>query len=185
MTATTKSRRPRGSGLIRNRGTDRNPRWFAGYSVSIDGKRKQISRGPFPRKADAELWLRDELRRKSDGRAIVPKRITVGELCDQWLTVARHRLSANTTEVYRGVIEQRIRPHLGHVRITELRPDHVAAMLDALRAPGADLRRRTVGGVSGKRDVPGDKGLSETSLQHTYGLLSTIVSWAVRQRYVA
>lgn len=111
MTTTTKTRRPRGSGLVRNRGTDRNRPWFAGYSVAIDGRRKQISKGPFPRKADAELWVRDELRRKSDGRAIVPKRITVGELCDQWLTVARHRLSANTAESYRTMIAQRISPH--------------------------------------------------------------------------
>jgi integrase len=46
-------------------------------------------------------------------------------------------------------------------------------MLDALRAPGANLR--------GKRK----RGLSETSLQHTYVALRSALDYAIRQRIVA
>jgi hypothetical protein len=43
----TKTRRPKGAGSIRNRGSDRAPRWFAYHWVTIDGQRRQISGGPF------------------------------------------------------------------------------------------------------------------------------------------
>lgn len=80
-----KTRRPKGAGSIRNRGTERAPRWFAYHYVVIDGRRRQISEGPFARKVDAEAWLRDELKLAREGRATVPKRITTAELLDDWL----------------------------------------------------------------------------------------------------
>ena len=47
-------------------------------------------------------------------------------------------------------------------------------MLEALRQPGAN-----------RRGTKGDKALSETTLQHTLGVLRTAVAWAVRQRLIS
>jgi integrase len=186
MTASTRSRRPRGAGMVRNRGTERNPRWFAGYSLSIGGQRRQIARGPFPTKREAEAWLKDELRRKDEGRAIAPTRMTVAELLDEWLaSLGEDDLSPNTRSEYARIADNRIRPHVGHIQLRELRPTHVRHMLDELRKPGADLRGRKIGGLSGKRDRPSDRGLSGTTLQHTHSMLVTAISWAVRMQYVA
>ena len=44
-----KTRRPKGAGSIRNRGTERAPRWFAYHYVVLDGRRRQFSDGPFSR----------------------------------------------------------------------------------------------------------------------------------------
>jgi integrase len=170
----TKTRRPKGAGSIRNRGTERAPRWFAYHYVVFDGRRRQMSQGPFPRKADAEAWLRDELNLAREGRATMPTRLTVAELLDDWLAVARRHLSANTRAEYERISSKRLRPHLGDVRLSELRPVHIARMLDQLRQPGAN-----------RRGTKGDKGLSETSLQHTLGVLRTALSWAVRQRLIS
>jgi integrase len=169
-----KTRRPKGAGSIRNRGTERAPRWFAYHYVVLDGRRRQVSDGPFSRKADAEAWLRDELKLAREGRATVPTRITVAELLDDWLAVARPQLSPNTRAEYQRVASKRLRPHIGDVRLTELRPAHIARMLEHLRRPGANRRGTTR-----------DKGLSETSLQHTLGVLRTALSWAVRQRLIS
>ena len=170
----TTTRRPKGAGSIRNRGTDRAPRWFAYHSVAVDGQRRQISEGPFPRKADAEAWLRNELRLAREGRATVPKRIIVAELLDDWLAIARHQLAPTTLTEYERIATARLRPHVGHHRLTELRPAHIAKMLEALRQPGAN-----------RRGTEGDKGLSETTLQHTLGVLRTALAWAVRQRLIS
>lgn len=45
----SKTRRPKGAGSIRNRGTERVPRWFAYHNVVIDGRRRQISEGAVSR----------------------------------------------------------------------------------------------------------------------------------------
>jgi Phage integrase, N-terminal SAM-like domain len=136
----SKTRRPKGAGSIRNRGLERAPRWFAYHYVVIDGRRRQISEGPFARKVDAEAWLRDELKLAREGRATVPKRITTGELLDDWLAVARRQLSPNTQAEYERIASKRLRPHIDDVKLTELRPAHIARMLDQLRKPGANRR---------------------------------------------
>jgi site-specific recombinase XerC len=99
----------------------------------------------------------------------VPKRITVAELLEDWLAVARHQLAPTTLAEYERIATARLRPHVGHHRLTEVRPAHIAKMLEALRRPGAN-----------RRGTKGDSGLSETTLQHTLGVLRTALAWAVR-----
>jgi hypothetical protein len=66
--STARRRRPKGSGGVRNRGTERHPRWFGYFTVSLDGRRRQVSGGPFERKKHAEAWLGGELGRvRGDG----------------------------------------------------------------------------------------------------------------------
>lgn len=168
-----KPRRPRGSGGIRNRGTDRNPRWFAIHWVTIDGTRSQVTNGPFKRKADAEAWLQDELQRTREGRPTMPSKITLAELLDEWLTVRKPALEPSTYNEYRRYAEHRIKPHIGHHKVKDLRPAHLARMFESLRQPGANRRGKPT------------KGLSETSLQHTYAALSSAIDYAIRQRIVA
>jgi integrase len=170
---TEKKRRPRGQGGIRNIGSERRPVYAAYYRLIVDGRRRQISKQPFTRKADAERWLNDELQRVRDGRPTLPSAMTVTELLDEWLARRRPSLEPNTCADYSGMIERRLRPQLGHHKVKDLRPSHVVDMLDALRLPGANRRGKA------------KKGLSETSLQHTYDLLHVVLDYAVRQRVVA
>jgi hypothetical protein len=93
---TKKPRRPKGSGSVRNRGTDRHPLWQASYFVQVDGQRRQVTKQPFRRKADAEAWLQAELQRAREGRPTLPSKIKVAELLDEWLMVRRPALEENT-----------------------------------------------------------------------------------------
>ena len=168
-----KPRRPKGSGSIRNRGTARNPRWFGIHWVTVDGKRRQVTKGPFGRKADAERWLQDELQLTREGRPTLPSNITVAELLDEWLDVRKPALEPSTFAEYKRYVERRLTPHIGHHKVKDLRPGHVARMFDALRQPGANRR--------GKEQ----RGLSETSIQHTHAALSNAIDYAIRQRLIA
>jgi integrase len=169
----SKPRRPRGSGGVRNRGTERNPRWFAIHWVTVDGKRCQVTKGPFRRKVDAERWLQDELHLTREGRPTLPSRITVAELLNEWLAVRKPGLEPSTYAEYKRYVERRLTPHIGDHKVKDLRPGHVARMFEALRQPGANQR--------GKHK----RGLSETSLQHTHVALSSALDYAVRQRIIA
>lgn len=165
-----KPRRPRGQGSIRNVGTERRPVYAAAYWLMIDGKRRQITRQPFARKGDAEQWLKDELQRVREGRPTLPSNIKVDELLDEWLASRKPSIEPNTYRDYSGIVERRIKPKIGHHKVKDLRPPHIVGMLEALRQPGSNGR--------GKRQ----RSLSETSLQHTYDLLHTVLEYAVRQR---
>jgi hypothetical protein len=112
-----------------------------GGRIEVDGERRgQISKGPFRTKADAEKWLKAELRAKEEGRARVMRRITVNTLLTEWFDVRQHSLSPTTIGVYRNIIENRLRPALGSVRVDELTPGQIARLLDNLRQPGANRR---------------------------------------------
>ncbi|HEX4489677.1 MAG TPA: hypothetical protein VH914_00580 [Acidimicrobiia bacterium] len=83
----------------------------------------------------AELRLQDQV---EDGRARVD-RPTVGELLDRWLEHARPSLAVKTFEGYERIVELRLKPELGAMRLERLRGSDLdalyAKMLDEGRAP--------------------------------------------------
>jgi integrase len=174
MTIETKPRRPKGSGTVRNRGTDRRPRWFAQYTARIGGERRTITRGPFQKKGEAELWLRGELERARSGRPIEPTTKTVAEFLDGWLANVRPRLEPSTIRNYESIIATRLVPHIGAIKIRDLGPADIARCYDALRQPGAN-----------RRGLDRAKPLSETSIQRSHAVLRTALAWAVRSRLIA
>lgn len=170
MSGQKRQRRPKGSGGVRNRGTERLPQWEAFYHLRVDGRRRQRSK-TFRRKGDAEAWLKDELSRAEQGRATVPNRLTVGQVLDEWLDTVRHRVERSTLSGYERDVRLRLDQHLGGVRVDELQPAHIVTMLVALRSPGSDKRQQHTA-----------KSLSETTLQHTFDTLRAALNWAVKSR---
>ncbi len=58
----------------------------------------------------------------------------------EWLARRRPSLEPNTFRDYSGIVERRLRPHLGHHEVKHLRRNRVVAMLDAKQRPGANKR---------------------------------------------
>jgi integrase len=202
-----RQRRPKGSGRIKNRGTEKAPSYWAAHKVTVptyrlvladevllehateakvqrlqgmqggrvevDGQRDaEVGRGGFKTKVAAEKWLREAIARKDGGRPTVPSKITVGRLLDDWLEAKRPDVSPSTAAEYERIVRERIKPHLGTVVLPELTPLDITRMVAALRQPGANHRGRTA------------RPLSGTSIQHTYGVLTTALKWAVRARLI-
>lgn len=111
-------------------------RWRAQWDYGIvAGKRIRKTRTCSPpdamRKARAALV---ELQRGAIG-GILPDTATTGEWVVYWLdkiTKAR----PTTKDGYRSKIDTHIVPAIGHIRLQDLRPDHVRAMQTAMRAKG-------------------------------------------------
>jgi integrase len=97
-----------------------------------NGRRHQVSKAGFSNKRDAERALAVSVKAYGDGMLVDDTRVTVGQYLDQWLE-GKVRLRPNTVRAYRSHIEQYLKPHLGHVRLHDLRAAHVHQMLVALR----------------------------------------------------
>ena len=97
---------------------------------------------------DAERELVRRLASVDAGTHVDPARTTVGEYLRAWLD-APTGLSAKTVERYRQLAAQQLAPHIGHVKLQQLRPAAIeelhAKLLKAGGKNGAPLSARTVG----------------------------------------
>jgi len=56
-----------------------------------------------------------------EGRPTLPSKITVAEPLDAWLAARKPGLEPSTFSEYERIAEHRIKPHVGHVRVRDLR----------------------------------------------------------------
>lgn len=145
------------------------------YQDPATGKRRQVTKRGHRTKAEAQAALTEALAQHQRGDRIEPSRMTVADwLRDEWLPAQELRLKPSTFAGYRSIVDGRLIPHLGAVRLADLTAGHIAAMVTALRATG---NRR------GKS--AGTTGLSERSLSHTHKVLGKALEDAARRRLIA
>ncbi len=105
-----------------------------------DGKRKRKTIYGRTRKEVAEK-LKAVLRDQQQGLPIAVERQTVGQFLDRWLTeVARPTLRDSTYASYRSKIALYLLPTLGATQLLALTPQHVQAMMTAMRERGLSPR---------------------------------------------
>lgn len=94
------------------------------FKIKIDGKYKQISKGGFKTKKEANIALTEALSLYNNTKQVQSNsNITVGEYIDYWFeNVALSSLKHNTLDLYGRQIKLHIKPHLGFVKINELSP---------------------------------------------------------------
>jgi integrase len=120
-----------------------------------DGKRRQITRAGY-RTADEAAEARDEVRRAHRSGTLTsdPKRRqeTVATFLERWLEVkvSSGSLRPSTALSYRGHLDRALVPHLGGIRVRDLRRDHIEAMLEAVRKATAN-NVRPVGPATQRR----------------------------------
>lgn len=118
--------------------------WTLVYDLPADpatGRRRQKSTTVHGTKRDAQRRLTELLQQSQTGAYTEPTTQTVGEYLDYWLThAAEPRVSAGTLNLYRRTIEAHLRPRLGEIRLTALRPVHIAECYTTLSRSG---NRRT------------------------------------------
>ena len=78
---------------------------------------------------EAEAALSDEMTAVGAGTWTDDQRQTVGQFLDRWLARKAAGLKPTTVDTYRSHIELHIRPELGPLKLRDLRPEHIYAML--------------------------------------------------------
>lgn len=159
----TSSRRPKGTGSIRNRGA----KWQARYSfVDGTGTRRERTKN-FGSKSEARVWLNARLAEAASGLVADSGGVTLGAFLHDWLdSVGVVRLEAATQSWYRSAVERHIVPSLGNVRLDRLTP----VMIERFLGEKTD---------SGRLD--GSGGLGTRSVRRLYVTLHKALNTAVRQ----
>lgn len=145
------------------------------YAVLIDlepsasGQRRRKSLGTYRTRKEAESTERKALDARERGIDLSPKTVTVSELLDRYL---RDRESLGrapkTMQEYRDCAERRIRPHLGGVPLSKLRPAHISEwQATLLKSGGKDERQ-----------------LSPKSVYHAFTLLNGALRFALRMELI-
>lgn len=133
------------------------------YGRDSNGKRLQTTKRGFPTKAAAQSALQEVVR--TFMADVHVHALTVGDYLDAWLT-GKHSLRPKTVSVYRDAIELYLRPHLGAIRLLELRAHH--------------LDRFYVSISVGRRGRP----LSPSTIRRVHAVLRSALNTAVKRRLI-
>ncbi|MBI4320278.1 MAG: site-specific integrase [Chloroflexi bacterium] len=121
---------PNNAGSVYQRKED--GRWLA--ALTVNGKRKTIYA---KNEREARKKLAD-LQRTLGTCATLPDpgKKTVNDLLALWLDTASHTVRRGTLADYRDICDRHISPHLGHIRLSNLRPEHLQALYNYLSEKG-------------------------------------------------
>ncbi len=155
-----------------------NPRhgtwYFALPVVGVGGKRSQMLRGGFESRDDAQDAM-DDVKAKASKGIIVNDRLTVGEYLDGWIK-GKTDIKRKTRALYQGHIDRYWTPHLGHLRLGDLRVAHVSAVFDAINERNEQVRKGRLRNV---------KHVSAATMQRIRATLRVALSDALREGLVS
>ena len=116
-------------------------------------------------KKDAQKRLHELLLSVDQGSFIKPKRITLGEWLDDWLSgYVKTNCSSRTLDGYQSIVRRHLIPNLGMIPLAQVQPQHIQRCYGALLETG----------VSGQ-------GLSARTVLHIHRVLSEALNCAIRQ----
>jgi integrase len=121
-------------GHVRKRGKS----WSYVLEASADpatGRRRQVWKGGFATKREAQKALREALSRVDLGTFVAPQRTTVAEYLDQWLETIKPSVRATTHAGYQRNVTK-VKGGLGHVRLGDVRPVMIERLYAELAASG-------------------------------------------------
>jgi len=138
-------------------------RYTLEYGRDSTGRRMQTGKAGFPTRAAAQQSLQEVVRTLLVDVGV--HSITVGEYLDTWLT-GKHALKPKTISLYRDMANNYLIPHLGDVKLLELRAPHLDRMYAAI--------------TMGKRGRP----LSPGTIRRVHAVLRSALNTAVRRRLI-
>ncbi len=135
-------RRGKGEGSIAKRP---DGLWEARINIGTTATGKRMRKSVYgATKKEVADKLTKMAHQKLDGTLIDTGRMTVGDLLDKWLEdSARLSVAPSTLNRYEGLVKRSIKPHLGTIKLSLLKPIHIQGMLSKLEQEKAgDETRR-------------------------------------------
>lgn len=125
-----------------------------------EGKRIRRAFRGFKTKKEAQGFLNDKEHELKTGTFIDRNSGTVAELLKQWMEDKRAQVRVTTYRGYEWLVERHLIPHLGHIRLDELKPIHLQTAY--------------------RKMMDGEKPLSNRSVKHAHQILSQTLDRAVK-----
>jgi hypothetical protein len=119
------------------------------YAVEVGanpatGRRKQHRVSGFKTRREAAEAERVVLGEVKTGTFVAGKLPTFSQYVeDEWLPGRRQAVRASTWASYRDVLQGRVLPRIGRLRLDQVAPKHVAELYDELLASGGRDKRRS------------------------------------------
>lgn len=108
---------------------------------SLNGARRQVVRGGFPTRKDAEQAMAETLAKANRGVVLPSTRLTVGAYLDQWLASVKPTLEVAAWTNYRTCVDRYVRRGVGGVDLAKLTGAMLSAHYAALIAGGGRAGR--------------------------------------------
>src|SRR5579862_1113526 len=150
----------------------RGDRWYFWVELEPgpDGRRRQLSKGGFKTKREAEkayAEVRDQVRR---GEYVTPARVTLSAfLQEEWFPAIKATTRPSTWDHYLRIATGYLDGSLGERRLSELTPGALNAFYAGLLTSGRRFGAATRG-----------PGLSPKSVRHVHTMLHKVLADAVR-----
>ena len=138
--------------------------WVLEYGRDSSGRRLQTSKAGFATKAAAQSALQEMVRTLMTDVNLTS--VTVQEYLETWLA-SKHALKPTTMALYTEFATNYLVPHLGGIRLIELRAHHLDRMYASITV--------------GMRGRP----LSPSTIRRIHGVLRSALNTAVRRRLIA
>ncbi len=104
-----------------------NGTWRA--QVSLQGRRLSFTAKT---RRDCQEWLKKTINQIDNGMNYASTKTTLSEFLKGWLTNTKAAKRRNTWDQYQRVIFNQIIPNIGHIKIRDLRPEHIQGMYNLL-----------------------------------------------------
>jgi integrase len=100
---------------------------FVPYYLGYDemGKKKYVTKRGFPSEKAAPKYLTEILHTINQGTYVDPSKLPFSEFLDQWLDNKADQVRPKTLDMYRRTINLHVIPHVGRVKLTDLKPVHL------------------------------------------------------------
>lgn len=160
------SRNAQGSGTIRQR---KDGTWEGRYTVGRDpGTGKQVQKSVYGKtQKEVRQRLQQITTAIDDGTFSQPSKLTVGQWLDLWHKDYLGGVKQATVAHYGSHIETHLKPALGAIRLTDLRPHQIQALYNRLL-----------------RSNENPDGLSAKSIKNLHGVLHRALKQAVMVGYL-
>jgi integrase len=109
--------------------------WAA--QVSIQGRR--LTKYAKTR-SEARSWLRMTLAQVDKGITFLGAQMELGKYLEQWLVTVKTSVRPKTYAQYKQIVTSHIVPILGHIKLKDLRPDHIQSLYNTKLKSGTSIR---------------------------------------------
>ena len=137
----------------------------------VKAGRVQVASRTFNRKRDAQSWVRREEARLDGGYDPTAGNVRLRDLIDPWLVERRRTVAAKTAATDAELLRLVGEAPLGKIFVGDVEPRHLARWYQWLLSQRPDNGR-------------GANGLSHSSVQRYRASLSSLMAWAVVERYI-
>jgi integrase len=157
---------------VRGHFKKRGEKWYfwAELEPGADGRRRQVSKGGFRTRKEAEKGFaefRDQVRR---GEYVAPSKLTVGFfLEEEWLPAIKASIRPGTHDHYSRMVGGYVVPRIGARRLSELTPSQLNSFYAGLLVDGRQ-----------QKSASKPAGLSPKTVRHVHTLLHKAFNDAVR-----